>query len=280
MRKRCSFGRITLFLAFLLLALLLLAAFAVSGIASSADAVWPVASGTDVRADGKLKVDASHAVDGYVMVCTASSSKNRMKVRVTYGDTQLMYDLDNSGAYEVFPLQQGSGRYDIALFENVKGSKYASEGKVSLSVQLNREDAAFLVANQYVNYLPDALTVQKSDEITAGLSSQADIYKTVQDFMTREFMYDFVRASTIPAGALPEVDPCFEKRSGICQDLAAVMVCMLRVQGVPARLMIGYADKYYHAWTTAIVDGQEVFFDPTAALGAMKAKTYQDERFY
>ena len=108
----------------------------------------------------------------------------------------------------------------------------------------------------------------------------ANGYDAVTKFIADEFSYDFVRAQTIPAGALPEVDPCFEKRAGICQDLAAVMVCMLRVQGVPARLMIGYADQYYHAWTVAVVDGEEIFFDPTAAIGAMRAKKYQVERYY
>ncbi len=58
------------------------------------------------------------------------------------------------------------------------------------------------------------------------------------------------------------------------------MVCMLRTQGVPAKLMIGYADKYYHAWTSTVIGGEEVFYDPTAAIGALKAKKYKTERFY
>ena len=58
------------------------------------------------------------------------------------------------------------------------------------------------------------------------------------------------------------------------------MVCMLRVQGVPAKLEIGYADRYYHAWTSSVIDGKEVFFDPTNAIGAINAKKYQIEREY
>ena len=67
---------------------------------------------------------------------------------------------------------------------------------------------------------------------------------------------------------------------GICQDLAAVTACMLRVQGVPAKLVIGYADKYYHAWNTVVINGQELFFDPTNAVGAINAKKYSTEREY
>lgn len=252
-------------------------AFAVVAHASSADAVWPESSGEVVEADGKLIVDCSHMDQGYIMCCVASPTNHRLKVRMTYsGGGQLDYDLDNDGDYVVFPLQLGSGNYDFALYENVSGSKYSAEGKVTLMVQLADENAAFLVPNQYVDYVQTTNAVLKSDE----LATQGDIYQTVCDFMTNEFSYDFVRAQTIPAGSLPEIEECFDARAGICQDLSAVMVCMLRVQGIPAKLMIGYADQYYHAWTVAVVDGQEVFFDPTHAIGCLNVSRYTTERFY
>lgn len=259
----------------ILLTLLLLAAGA-AALASSEDAVWPESSGTNVQTDGKLVVDASHIEQGYVMCCVSEPTDRGLKMRMTYNGAQLTYDLVNTGDYEVFPLQLGSGNYEFALFENAKGSKYSAEGKVVLSAQLNDENAAFLVPNQYVDYVRTTNAVLKSDE----LADQGDIYNTICKFMTEEFSYDFVRAQTISPGELPEIDQCFDNRAGICQDLSAVMVCMLRVQGIPAKLMIGYADKYYHAWTVAVVDGQEVFFDPTQAIGCLDAKKYTIERFY
>ena len=272
----CSSGTLRKGLLVLALALLLFAAGAVA-YASSEDAVWPENSGEVVESDGKLIIDASHADQGYVMCCVSAPTGHRMKVRVTYNGAQLMYDLDNEGGYEVFPLQLGSGNYEFSLFENVKGTKYSAEGKITLSAQLSDENAAFLVPNQYVDYVRTTNAVLKSDE----LATQGDVYKTVCDFMANEFSYDFVRAKTISPGELPEIEQCFDNRAGICQDLSAVMVCMLRVQGIPAKLMIGYADKYYHAWTVALVDGQEVFFDPTAAVGALSGiRKYTIERFY
>ena len=259
----------------LVLLLLLIAAGAVD-YASSADAVWPEPTGTDVQVDGKLIIDASHMDQGYVMCCVSAPTNHGLKIRVTYNGAQLTYDLGNAGDYEVFPLQLGSGNYEFALFENVKGSKYSAEGKIVLSAQLNDANAAFLVPNQYVNYVRTTNAVVKSDE----LATQGDVYNAVLDFMRSEFSYDFVRAKTIPAGTLPEIDQCFDNRAGVCQDLSAIMVCMLRVQGIPAKLMIGYADKYYHAWTVAVVDGQEVFCDPTHEIGCMDAKKYTIERFY
>lgn len=263
-----------------LMALLLLgAAFCVTGYAKSEDAVWPEHPGIVVENNGKLVIDASHADEGYVMACVSEPTKHAMKVRVTTGKVQLMYDLVNNGEYEAFPLQMGSGKYEIALFENVKGNKYSAEGKVDLAVKLVDENAAFLVPNQYVNYNIETNAVVKSDEICDNSSQNAD-YTSVHDFIASEFSYDFVRASSISPGTLPEIDGCFENRAGICQDLAAVTACMLRVQGIPARLVIGYADRYYHSWITAVVDGEEIFLDPTAAIGAMNAKKYTIERYY
>lgn len=247
--------------------------------ASSVDAVWPESPGIDVRNDGKLVVDASHMNQGYVMVRSAESTKHGLKVVIKNGKRQLNYDLNSNGEYEAFPLQKGSGNYDVSLFENVKGNKYSSEGKVNLSVQLVNEDAPFLVPNQYVSYELWTSAVQKSDELCADQPAQ-QVFDAVSGFMASEFAYDFVRAKTVSSGQLPEIDYCYDSRMGICQDLAAVMVCMLRVQGVPAKLEIGYADRYYHAWTSSVIDGKEVFFDPTNAIGAINAKKYQIEREY
>lgn len=247
--------------------------------ASSSDAVWPEATGEQVLSDGGLLLDCSHMSQGYAMAAAAGGSGNRMKLQVVCNGAQLLYDLNSSGVYEVLPFQFGSGTYSISLFENVEGSKYAGKGKIDVSVQLEDENAAFKVPNQYVNYTKESPSVQKSDELAGG-KSESEIYEEVCNFMASEFSYDFVRAVSISPGELPEVDGCFESRTGICQDLSAVMISMLRVQGIPSRLMIGYADGYYHAWTVSIVDGEEKFFDPTAAINALNASDYVVERYY
>ena len=246
--------------------------------ASSSDAVWPE-EGELVYVNGNLVVDASHSDQGYVMIRCAAPTGKRLKVRIALGQATMTYDVNGQGDYEVYPLQMGSGSYEISMFENVSGTKFSSAGKVSFYAQLTTEDAAYLVTNQYVSYMMNSVTVAKSDELSAGKNKQ-EIYDTITAFMGSDFTYDFVRAVNITAGTLPEVDPCFEKRMGICQDLSAVMVCMLRVQGIPAKLCIGYADKYYHAWTVAVVDGKEIFFDPTEAVGAISASSYSVERMY
>ena len=83
-------------------------------------------------------------------------------------------------------------------------------------------------------------------------------------------------------GTLPSVDYAWDNGKGICQDLAALAACMLRVQGVAIRLDIGYVGgNYYHAWNTVIIDGEEVQYDPTLELNAIpQGYKYTLERWY
>lgn len=239
-------------------------------------------SGSKTKKNGSLVVDYSHIDQGYVMV-KGAKGKKKLKLRVKYEDTTLTYDINTSGEYEVLPLQFGSGKYTFALYKNVSGKKYAEEGKVTLKAEIPDELTAFLYPNQYVDYTADTAAVKEAARICEGMTDQAKIYKTICDYMKSHFAYDYIKASTLgkETGQLPQIDESWDKHMGVCQDLSAIMVAMLRSQGVPARLMVGYLNgKTYHAWVTAVVNGEEEFFDPTAALNAVSNGTYTVERFY
>ena len=251
----------------------------ISAIASDL-AKWPMEPGSQIQTSGKLRADLSNAKDGYFMAALTGPSNHKMKMRVQKGDTTLTYDLNQKGDYEVFPLQLGSGHYDILLYENVSGKKYSQAGYLGLDVTLTREDAAFYYPNQYVDYDIVSKAVAKADELCEGKSS-LEIYEILCDFMKTSFVYDYVKAATVKAGQLPDIDGSYDKKMGVCQDLSAIFCCMLRTQGIPARLIIGYADKQYHAWTVTEINGKEYFFDPTAALNAISSvKDYSVERYY
>jgi len=47
---------------------------------------------------------------------------------------------------------------------------------------------------------------------------------------------------------LPVLDTVLADKKGICFDYASLMTAMLRSQGVPCKLVIGYAGSAYHAW--------------------------------
>ena len=265
-------------LAWALIALAVSVIILTCGFAAS-EAKWPKTS-SNQKTNSKLKVDIGNSSEGYFMAALASKNKHKMKLRVEKDGETLTYDLNNSGKFEVFPFQLGSGKYEISLWENVSGKKFSAAGKVSVNVKLKREDAAFLYPNQYVNYGKNDQVVGMSIKVCRDKEGK-EAYKAIKQYISENFRYDYVKAATIKPNMLPDIDTCFDKKTGVCQDLSAVMVAMLRVQGIPSRLVIGYADKIYHAWVVCEVDGKKVLFDPTAAVSKSKnAAKYSVERYY
>lgn len=247
----------------------------------TAEAVMPEA-GKRVKKDGLLSVNYSHSDDGYVMV-KASEGKKKYKLQVKKGDKTLNYNLNTNGKYEVIPLQLGNGRYDFTLAQHYAGKKYEPKGSVSITAKMPDELKAFLYPNQYVNYDDKTSAVVAANKICADMKDQKEIYKTICGYMKSHFAYDYFKSASVKAGQLPQIDDAWKKHMGICQDLAAIMVAMLRSQGVPARLMIGTLNvSTYHAWVTAVVDGKEKFFDPTAVLTGKNdpRSAYKVERYY
>ena len=241
----------------------------------------PEATGKTVKKDGKMTIDCSNMSEGYIMVKGKKSSK-RMKLQIATSGAKLNYDINSNGEYEVFPLQFGSGKYQVSLFENASGKKYSKEGSVKLSVKMKDELSCFTYPNQYVSYDENTPCVVYALEMCKDMTDQAEIYKAVCNYVTSNFVYDFIKSVTVKAGQLPQIDECWNNKMGICQDLSAMTCAMLRCQGIPARLMIGtVGSNTYHAWVVAVVNGEEKFFDPTAELNASsKTETYTTERYY
>ena len=81
-------------------------------IAAATGLKLPEANGKTVRKDGKITVDCSNMSEGYIMVKGKKSSK-RLKIQIATAGAKLNYDLNSNGEYEVFPLQFGSGKYQV-----------------------------------------------------------------------------------------------------------------------------------------------------------------------
>ena len=254
--------------------------FAVVAVAVLENVIWPEASGEKVLTSSELTVDCSHADLGYFMA--KGAKKKGLKLRVSKGGAQLMYDLNANGEWEVFPLQMGDGKYNIALFTNVSGNKYASSGSVDLEAKITNPETVYLITNQYVEYTPDTEAVAKSEELCEGLETDKEKFEAIRNYIRENYAYDFDKARTVTGGTLPSIDYLWDKGMGICQDLAAAAACMLRVQGIPTQLVIGYVNRnYYHAWNSVLIDGQQILYDPTADLDAIPANpSYTVERFY
>lgn len=255
------------------------ALIAAIGLALAADLIWPSVTGGTVETDGKLTLDLTCAEHGFFLASGEAGGK-AYKLRVKYGETTMTYTLDPSGAYEVFPLQFGSGKYTISLYENTSGKKFASVGAVKLDAKLNNELAAFLAPNQIVNYTETSPAVALSQQICAGLNTDRERFEAIRAYVQKNYTYDFVRTFSVTSDFLPDIDYCTGNGTGMYLDLAATTACMLRVQGIPTRFVMGTIDKNEHAWNVVLLDGQEVLYDPSVEIGGVLGTNYAVERVY
>ncbi len=219
---------------------------------SSAPAAVP--NTVSVSAPGTLKkendsavIDYSNTADGYVMVQYTKKTDLRLKIQIQGPSTTYTYNLTPQ-KWEAFPLSDGNGTYQITIYQNVTGSKYAAVLFMNTDIVLHDEFAPFLHSNQYVDYDNAPDTTAKAAELIGDIEEPLKQVETIYQYIVSEITYDKQLAATVQSGYLPVLDTVLEKKTGICFDYAALMTGMLRSQGVPCKLVVGYAGTAYHAW--------------------------------
>ncbi len=263
----------------LLISLTLLISLLTYSLSATADLTLPTATGEVVFIEGDLVVDASNTSQGYLMAKHEPNDKP-LKLRLTCGKSSLTYDFAADGKYEIFPLSFGSGNYKIEVFQQASGKKYKPLLSTSVQADVAHETLPYLVPNQYVDYDEDSDAVLKSIELCHGLESDWDKYQIIYRYMANHMIYDFEKARTVSTGYLPVVDDVLAAQKGICFDLSALMAAMLRVQGIPTQLVIGYADRIYHAWNLVYLDDTWYRCDITSDIMCMDVSRYTTERYY
>ena len=217
---------------------------------SNTAASYPSAPGTAVEKNASAVIDYSNAKDGYVMVkWTGEAVKVAVQVMGPSNPEKYTYYPRTDGNYDVLPLSDGNGTYQFVVCKNVSGTKYAQALSASITVRLDNSLAPFLRPNQYVNYSSGSQAVKKAQELVKDAKDNLSKVKVVYNWVVTNLSYDYDKAKTVKSGYLPDVDKVMREKKGICFDYAALMSSMLRSQGVPVKLVVGYTSTgEYHAW--------------------------------
>ena len=281
-----------------LLALSLLFGIAI-GIAAPAAAaggtptvLTPVASGTAVENSGSAVIDYSNAKDGYIMIkwTGGGGSKIAAQIKGPNNPEKYTYYLRTDGNYDVIPLSDGNGTYQVIVMKNVSGNKYSKAASANINVQLSNNLAPFLRPNQFVNFNANSEAVKKAQELAGSTNDNLGKVKAIYSWVVTNLTYDNNRAATVQAGYIPVVDSVMKEKKGICFDYAALMSAMLRSQGVPVKMIFGYTSTgEYHAWINVWSENEGwmdsvIYFngktwklmDPTFASGAKQSKSIME----
>lgn len=215
----------------------------------------PTSPGTAVFSHERCTIDYSNASQGYFTVNFFGSTSTSIKVMVSFNGQNEFYDIDADGRPVTFPFNMGNGAYKIYVLEVIAGTK---KGTTLLSgtvnVALSNSLLPFLYPNQQVDFNQNSAIVLKAAQLCAGKQSDVDRASAIFQYVTSHVTYDHTLASQIQSGAvsqyLPSPDRTLASNKGICYDYAALVSAMCRSQGIPARLVKGYAGSsgVYHAW--------------------------------
>ena len=204
------------------------------------------ADGTKTFTTDTAIIDISHIDEGYFMA-QYTGSNEKPKLQLT-GPDGVTYTYNLSASVDTFPLTAGNGTYQVGVYENISGTKYATVLSETFKAIITDVFKPYLYPNQYVNFTIDSLPVAKAKELAATADDDLDVVSAVYNYIITTFTYDYSKASSVQSGYLPDIDKVFQEQKGICFDYAAVMTCMLRSQQIPTRLEVGYMQEQYHAW--------------------------------
>ena len=209
----------------------------------------PVASGTNQSRNNNAEIDYSNVRDGYVMI--RFLQRTNLQVRVIIigpNDVRYQYNLRTDGQWEVFPLTAGNGQYSISVFTQIEGSRFSLAHRVDANVTLVDQFAPFLRSNQFVSFNQNSQVVSLAADVTRGSANVIDSIGRVFNWVVDNIEYDFELAANVRSGYVPNLDQVLQRRRGICFDYASLMTAMLRSQGIPTQLVIGYVGTVFHAW--------------------------------
>jgi transglutaminase-like putative cysteine protease len=113
--------------------------------------------------------------------------------------------------------------------------------------------------------------------LSRGAGGQLDVVRRVERFLERRYRYE----TDVEDGERPLEDFLFRRRTGYCQHFSGAAALLLRLSGVPARVVTGFApgvrdssgawrvrDLDTHSWVEVYFEGTGwVTVDPTPSTG-------------
>lgn len=200
-------------------------------------------------------------------VVSLTSDKETTYV-ISCGEDQFHFTAP-AGETVVLPLRDGAGTYSVKECVHRGGHLY--EEMSSRKIRYAGDELApFTCASSVIPYTETSLAVKKAAELVEDVEGDIAKVKAIYAFIKANFIYDYVKAAKVKNTSryVVNVDETFTSRQGVCYDLAALMVAMIRSIGIPAKMEIGAS----HAWVSVYVDGKWSLIDPAARLQTGKAK--------
>ena len=162
---------------------------------------------------------------------------------------------------------------DDQVFGTLEGNVVTYTATSDQTPQLDRA-APSAAASQIPVH--DPRIEQLANEITAGTDDPLAIANKLEAQLKQRYAYTLDLPGAVSD---PLADFLFVRRAGHCEDFATALALMLRLKGIPSRVVTGFfggeqaGNRYVvrsgdaHAWVEAFIDGAWRRFDATPDMG-------------
>ncbi|MEN6388916.1 MAG: transglutaminase-like domain-containing protein [Syntrophomonas sp.] len=211
-------------------------------------------------------------------------TSGKYKLLVAKDGARYYYDL-HPGGLEQFPLQMGSGQYQIAVMENVSGDQYSFVKNQTVSSNIEEDTAIFLNSVQNINWDEGSEAVKMAAQLTRGAATDSEKINIIYSYVIENISFDKAGLGTLPSDYVPDIDQTLQSKKGICYDFSSLFAAMARSVGVPCKLVKGYSDNAvgYHAWNEVYLDGTWKIIDTSVDAqvpGTMFKKSSNYKKVY
>ncbi len=235
----------------------------------------------DVDKNERLDIITEHVNEGVIGIDYQSNDTKAKKVVIKKGDQKYIYNLLSNDEIINYPLQLGDGEYSINIYENISGTKYKSVEKQSVTVKQTDINNVFLQSILEINWREDDDSIQLANELVMKeekrqqqltgndkyVLSDTEKIDVIYDYVIENIRYDYDKINGLESTYTPDNDATIASKTGICYDYSSLLASMLRSQGIPAKMVKGYAQgsDVYHAWNEIYLSGENrwVVVDPT-----------------
>ena len=126
--------------------------------------------------------------------------EKRIKTRVAKESDKYDYDLFGRSIFEYFPLQLGSGKYKVAIFENIADSRYRQVKVQDLEAIIKDPMTVYLASVQTVNWNKDMAVIKKAQELTKNLKTDSEKINAIYRYVVNTLKYDYEKIKTKAVG--------------------------------------------------------------------------------
>ena len=217
-----------------------------------------------------VRIDTTTASEGYIILENLDERAYNLGVYISTEETNeigtnpgFIWISDSKGKSSIkVPLTYGVTSYNITVVTSMTyeptGSECSSKkAELTFKPTTVSETGPFLFSAGEVIYDENMMFIKKAKEIASTCSNDFEKVEKMQAWLTSYMTYK-QEEDTPNLIYQCDLEKIYNRKTGVCYDYAVILAAMLRSQGIPCKLAIGYYDGVGHVWTEVYVNSDGV----------------------